>query len=142
MKGYLQTRLSGRESACNSGDLGSISGLGRSPGVGHGNPLQFLAWEISWTEELGGLQSMGSQSRTRLKDRYFFYRLFRAFLGIVWLAVTQLCEASSVEAKRGDSVFPRTPKPLVLEHAPPSSLSLGPEPFPTFCAPGSCTQTF
>ena len=23
-----------------------------------------LAWEISWTEELGGLQSMGLQSRT------------------------------------------------------------------------------
>ena len=28
------------ESACNAGDLGSISGLGRSPGGGHGNPLQ------------------------------------------------------------------------------------------------------
>ena len=28
------------ESACNVGDLGSIPGLGRSPGGGHGNPLQ------------------------------------------------------------------------------------------------------
>ena len=27
-----------------------------------------LAWEIPWTEEPGGLQSMGSQSRTRLSD--------------------------------------------------------------------------
>ena len=27
-------------SACNEGDLGSIPGLGRSPGGGHGNPLQ------------------------------------------------------------------------------------------------------
>ena len=27
-----------------------------------------LAWEISWTEEPGGLQSMGSQSQTRLSD--------------------------------------------------------------------------
>ena len=30
----------GKESVCNAGDLGSISGLGRSPGGGHGNPLQ------------------------------------------------------------------------------------------------------
>ena len=31
----------GKESACNVGDLGSIHGLGRSPGGGHGNPLQY-----------------------------------------------------------------------------------------------------
>ena len=30
----------GNESACNTGDLASIPGLGRSPGGGHGNPLQ------------------------------------------------------------------------------------------------------
>ena len=29
----------GKESACSAGDLSSISGLGRSPGGGHGNPL-------------------------------------------------------------------------------------------------------
>ena len=29
----------GKESACNVGGLGSIPGLGRSPGRGHGNPL-------------------------------------------------------------------------------------------------------
>ena len=29
----------GKESACNAGDLGSVAGLGRSPGVGNGNPL-------------------------------------------------------------------------------------------------------
>jgi len=28
-----------RESTCHAGDLGSIPGLGRSPGGGHGNPL-------------------------------------------------------------------------------------------------------
>ena len=32
--------LAGKESACNAGDLDSIPGLGRSPGGGHGNPLQ------------------------------------------------------------------------------------------------------
>ena len=30
-----------KESACNVGDLGSIPGLGRSPGGGHGNPHQY-----------------------------------------------------------------------------------------------------
>ena len=50
-----------KESACNAGDLGSVPGLGRSPGEGNGNPLQFLAWRCPWTKEPGGLQSMGSQ---------------------------------------------------------------------------------
>ena len=31
----------GKESAHNTADLGSIPGLGRSPGEGHGNPLQY-----------------------------------------------------------------------------------------------------
>ena len=74
----------GEESSCNVGDLGSIPGLGRSPGDGKGSPLQYsvrensmdytvhaekatathsstLAWTIPWTEEPGRLQSMGSQ---------------------------------------------------------------------------------
>ena len=38
-------------------DAGSIPGLGRSPGGGHGNPL----WRIPWTEEPGGLQPTGWQ---------------------------------------------------------------------------------
>ena len=51
----------GKASAYNAGDPGSIPGSGISPGEGNGNPLQYLAWEIPWTEESGGLQSMGSQ---------------------------------------------------------------------------------
>ena len=50
-----------KESTCNAGDPGSILGLGRSPGEGNGYPSTILAWEIPWTEEPGGLQSMGSQ---------------------------------------------------------------------------------
>ena len=34
-------------SACNAGDLGSIPGLGRSPGEGNGNPLQYSCLENS-----------------------------------------------------------------------------------------------
>ena len=33
--------LSGKESACNAGDTGLIPKLGRSPGVGNRNPLQY-----------------------------------------------------------------------------------------------------
>ena len=48
-------------SAGDTGDAGLIPGLGRSPGEGNGNPPQYLAWRIPWTEEPGGLQSMQSQ---------------------------------------------------------------------------------
>ena len=37
----------GKESACNAGDLGSIHGLGRSPGEGKGYPLQYSVLENS-----------------------------------------------------------------------------------------------
>ena len=57
----------GKESTCNIGDLGWIPGLGRSPGGGHGNLLQYSclenprgAWQAtvhgvtkSWTQRSG-----------------------------------------------------------------------------------------
>ena len=51
----------GKASVYHAGDPGSSRGLGRSPGGGNGNPLQYFAWKIPWTEEPGRLQSMGSQ---------------------------------------------------------------------------------
>ena len=33
-----------------------------------GTHFNILAWKIPWTEEPGGLQSLGSQSQTRLSD--------------------------------------------------------------------------
>ena len=51
----------------NAGDIrdaDSIPGSGRSPGRGNGNSLthsSILDWRIPWTEEPGGLQSMGLQ---------------------------------------------------------------------------------
>ena len=50
-------------------DPGLIPGLGRSPGVGNGNPCQYSCLENSMDRGPGGLQSMGSQkSRTGLSD--------------------------------------------------------------------------
>ena len=53
----------GKESACNAGDSGSILGLGRSPGEGNGNPLQyFMPGESHGQRSLAGYkQSMGLQ---------------------------------------------------------------------------------
>ena len=42
-------------------DVGSITGSGRSSGEGHAAHSNILAWRIPWTEEPGGLQSIGSQ---------------------------------------------------------------------------------
>ena len=39
--------LSGKESACNAGDVGSKTGSGRSPGEGNGNQLQYSCLEKS-----------------------------------------------------------------------------------------------
>ena len=60
--------LSDKDSACiarDAGDVGLIPGSERSPGGG-GMATQpsILAWRIPWTEESGGLRTMGSQ-RTR-----------------------------------------------------------------------------
>ena len=58
-----------KESACSAGDINSIPGSGRSLGEGNDNPCQYSCLEIPWTEEPGGLQSMGSQKNwTRLSD--------------------------------------------------------------------------
>ena len=50
----------GKESVCNTGDLGSIPGSGKFPGEGNGYHSSILTWRISGTEEPDRLQSMGS----------------------------------------------------------------------------------
>ena len=49
----------GKESACNAGDLGSIPGLGRSPGEEKGYPLQDSGLENSMDSIVHGLQRVG-----------------------------------------------------------------------------------
>ena len=51
----------GKTSAYSAGDLGSIPGLGRSPGEGNGIHSSIFAWKVPWTKEPGRLQSMGLQ---------------------------------------------------------------------------------
>ena len=54
---------SGKEPPASAGaaDTGSVPGSAESPGEGDGSPPSILVWETQWTEEPGGLQSMGSQ---------------------------------------------------------------------------------
>ena len=59
----------GKESSCNMEDLGSIPVLGRSPGGGHGNPLQHSCLENpmdrgAWRATAHGV----TKSQTRLSD--------------------------------------------------------------------------
>ena len=66
---------SGKEPACQIGDVrgvGFIPGSGRSPGGGHGNPLQSFSWTIPWTEEPGrwlvGYSTWGHRDRHDWSD--------------------------------------------------------------------------
>ena len=53
-----------KESACNAGVLGSIPGLGRSPGEGKGYPLQYSDLENSMDYTIHGV----AKSQTPLND--------------------------------------------------------------------------
>ena len=57
-----------KESACNAGDLGLITGLGRPPGKGHGNPLQYSCLENPHgLTNLVGYSPRGHKESERLK---------------------------------------------------------------------------
>ena len=51
---------------CNAGDVGWISGWDDLPEEEMISYSCILAWEIPWTEEPGGIQSMALQSQTHL----------------------------------------------------------------------------
>ena len=71
-----------KESACSAGDPGSIPVSGRPRKIlcwedllekARATHSSTLAWRTPWTEEPGGLQSMGSQSRLPLSDFTFTF---------------------------------------------------------------------
>ena len=66
----------GKASACSAGDPGSIPGLGKSPGEGNGNPLQYSclenstdggAWRATGRGQRGGSQRVGLSDFTNAK---------------------------------------------------------------------------
>ena len=48
-EGFRYSGSAGKESACNAGHLGSVPGLGRSPGEGKTTESSILSWRIPWT---------------------------------------------------------------------------------------------
>ena len=59
-----------KESACNAGNLGLIPGLGRSPGEGNGNTLQYSCLENpmyrgSWQASVHGVLGVGHELATK-----------------------------------------------------------------------------
>ena len=80
-RGGLPWWLSGKESACQPGDMGSIRGSGRPPGGGHGNPLQYSCLENPKDREAWwATVHRVAKSQTRLNNDNKQYRA----LGLIW----------------------------------------------------------
>ena len=63
--------LDSKEAACNVRDPGLIPGLEDPLEKGMVTHSSILAWRIPWTEETGGLQSMGSQESDTTEDFHY-----------------------------------------------------------------------
>ena len=85
--------LDGKESTCDEGDLGSIPGLGRSPGKGHGYPLQYSGLENSMDCVVHGV----SKSQTQPSDFYFNFLFIMKTFGVKRIEVV---EFSLMEKRR------------------------------------------
>jgi len=73
-----------KESSCNAGDLGSIPGLGRSPGGGNGNPLQYSCLENpmdrgTWRSTVHGIELDMTEWLTFLFTLFIFSFVAYAF---------------------------------------------------------------
>jgi len=103
--------LDDKESACNAGDPCSIPGLGRSPGEGNGNPLQFSSLENSidrgaWWATVHGV----AESWTQLSD-YTFQKQFNTGYLLLYLIIVLL--SVSIQFSRSvvsDSLQPHEPQ--------------------------------
>ena len=87
---YFPGGSDSKASSYNPGDRGSISGLGRSPGEGHGNPLEYTRLENPWTEEPGSYSPWGRKESDMTERRQCQYHTY--MLGIYFkLLTTRIC---------------------------------------------------
>ena len=83
----------GEESACNAGDPGLTPGLGRFPGGGNGNPLQYSCLENhmdrgAWRTTVHGV----TKSQTQLSDQTTtIYKLYICMLPILAISLLRIC---------------------------------------------------
>ena len=87
---WLPCGSAGKESACNAGDLGSIPGLGRSPGEVKDYPLQYSALEKPMGCIVHGLQRVGHDRATFT----FTFTRWQTF-GLYGLKTGDYCKSSS-----------------------------------------------
>ena len=83
----------GKWSACNVGDLGSIPGLGRSPGKGHGYPLRYSCLESHGQSSLVGYSPWGHKEFDMTEQLTLLYFHFIVDLQF---CVSFCCTAKSV----------------------------------------------
>ena len=82
----------GKESACNTGDLGLIPQSGRSPGEGNGNPLQYSCLENpmdsgAWQATVHGVTRIGHDLVTKPPPPYIneYFNCIKEFLFFKYL---------------------------------------------------------
>ena len=110
----------GKESACGAGDLASVPGSGRSPGEGNGTHSSVLAWKVPWTEEPGGLQSMGSQG-----------------VGHHW--ATYICNTCTLRAQKFKTFSPNPSRESPFQEDAPALMN---SPCTSLLAPGPYTTVW
>ena len=105
------------ESACNAGDPGSVPGLGRSPGEGNGNPLQYSCLgnhmdRGAWRAAIHGIAKSWTRCVTDFHFHFFTFRLenmmteIRNLMGLPrWRSVSQLSRSVL-----SDSLWPHEPQ--------------------------------
>ena len=71
----------GEASACNAGDPGLIPGLGRSPGEGNGNPLQYSCLEKSHGWSLADYSPWGCKESDMTERLHFHFQGEGVFSG-------------------------------------------------------------
>ena len=85
----------GKESACNAGDLGLIPGLGRSPGGGHGNPLNYSCLENPCGQRsLVGYSTQGHTVGPDLTTNHMFLKLIWQAIIVKFLVTSNILKGS------------------------------------------------
>ena len=84
----------GKESACNAGDLGLIPGVGRSPGEGNSNPLQYYCLENpmdrgAWQGTAHGVARVRHDLATKPPPSTMFIGRDKDDIGKVWQGILQ-----------------------------------------------------
>ena len=86
-----------KEAACNAGDLGSIHGLGRSAGRGHGNPLQYSCLENPkdrgvWWATVHGVTKSWTQLSSLAQLQCLSYILLEMYHTLTRLSKVIFCQ--------------------------------------------------